>query len=132
MVLNFTKAKLVAERKNCEWCEFTNHICEKNPECDFKTLPVEKDAILQRMKLEFAVFDAARSIAASTKDDVEREGQLRVALDKIVGLNFMAKMLDNKFGMPASESFKYAGWEKPSLLERIKLVNELKKMRKVN
>ena len=119
------------EPKNCEWCAFTDHICEKNPGCDFKTLPIEKDAILQRMRLEFAVFDAARVLAVSTKDDEEREGQLRVALDKIVGLNFMAKMLDNRFNVPASESFKYAGWEKPSLLERIKLVNELKKMRKV-
>lgn len=121
----------MAKKKTCEWCEFTDHVCEQNPECDFKTLPVKKDAILERMKVEYALFKAAKGVAASTKDEEEREERLRVALDKVVGMNFMAKMLEKKFNVPPSQSFAYAGWEKPSLLERVKLMKQLSALRKV-
>lgn len=115
--------------EDCPWCGYTNHMCEGDATCDFRTLHVEKEAILQRMREEYPKFDVARRAAERERGKVEQMQQLQVAMDKLFGLQTMAKMLDERFGVPPSVSLVQAGWEKPSLLERVKLLSKIRKLR---
>jgi hypothetical protein len=80
------------------------------------------------MREEYPKFDAARR-AAEHGGETEKLKQLGIAMDKLFGLQMMARMLAERFGVSPSAALVQAGWEKPSLMERVKLVSKIRKLR---
>lgn len=101
------------KRVACLWCE--NNICRSGNEetCDFKSLPMEADAIKKRIASEFEkVFDDMIRIKETKEiEDYSAFNSLILGVrDKVEGMKIMRQVLLAKFGVnyfPVS-LFKFA------------------------
>lgn len=115
--------------EECRWCAYNKGVCKESAlvkqRCDFKDLPFENGAIMERMRVEKAYLD----LVVKEKDRVD-EARLRVAMDKAAGMVIMSKVLIEEFGVSKSELRKALGSKELSWSERAKLALMVKLMQK--
>lgn len=121
------------EKKNdcmCEWEEFNKYGCDpKN--CDFKTLPFEKKAILERIKQEKIQINSIKEeIIAAQKSNLPLVSDNKISdmADKIKGIEIMTEALREKFSMSVDEIKQGVGVKELTLSERIALKINLRKV----
>lgn len=119
----------------CPWCKYNNHGCDES-DCDFKTLPYEKDAILDRLTIERKKIDGVRKKFSEFKgkeltDDLNRD--LAWMLDVMKGMQIMVDRLVADFGMKNEEIQGLVGFNesKMSFVEKAKLMMKLRKMKEL-
>jgi len=84
----------------CDWC--VNGVCRAGDEatCDFKNLPMEKDAIIKRIDDEWDVvklkFAEVKKIKEVT-DDIQLLTLVNESKDKLEGIKIMREVLLDKF-----------------------------------
>jgi hypothetical protein len=78
---------------DCKWC--INSQCRSGNEkdCDFKTLPYEKEAIIERINEEFGLVEDALRNAKNTDKQQTKE----FIRDKLVGMKVMVEVLRDDF-----------------------------------
>jgi len=107
--------------EKCPWCKFQPNGC--GDDCDFKNLPFDKEAIIERMKSEMASIEKLRG-------EVERSDEaINKVMDKAFGIGIMSKVLKDEFKVKQKEIRKILGNEM-SLFERTKLMAKLAMMKK--
>lgn len=139
-----SKIKRVNSGKdNCPWCAYKFlevHKCltgEQVRTCDFRSLKMEKQAILERSKKEAKIIMGARSKLRSVSSSQEMEQVLRDVLDRAEGLKVMIRVLMEKFGMDEKDIKEHIGYKEPSVMERAsiavqtKLMERMRRQRKV-
>lgn len=108
----------------CPWCVYNRFRCGDDEEktCDFKSLPMEKGLILQRLKKEVGWLNEVRSqIAKGNMDGPDVESLLREASDKNQGVQIMFGVLEEKFGMSRKEILSSVGMQEASMMDKIRL-----------
>lgn len=111
----------VEKKTGCLWHDTLKQGC--GPDCDFKTLPYEKDAIIARIKEEMNII---KKLQITAETDVAALNKL---MDKLYGVSIMGKTLQEKFDVSVKELKKIMGSEM-SRFERMKLATKLAIMRK--
>jgi hypothetical protein len=128
---------MTEEKKvRCPWCIQSNFICKGIPDCDFKSLPKEKDAILRRVKEEVVVFNSLKEeLVSHTFRLVPVESRKKVVgglWDKIFGIAIMCDALKNEFGMSKEEVLEQTGYKKLDKSEQWMLAMEIKKLERAS
>lgn len=113
----------------CPWCiELKNeNKCDENPDCDFRSLPMEKEAILERLKKEYVVYAEIKDRAMKETTKAGQEQVLRACIDKLYGMNRMGQVLERKFGMTKKQIQEEVGIKDISFNERAKMMLKLSK-----
>jgi len=119
----------------CPWCVQTNFMCGiDRPDydalnvCEFRNLPKEKDAILNRMAELVKSIKESQTLLKSATDKAVIESNARNILDKMFGMEKMIECLDKEFGVKRSESLKAAGYEGLTMAEKARALMQLKKL----
>lgn len=102
----------------CGWCE-DPRAC-KNKDCDFATLPKEKDAILKRMAEERVKIGELTEYAKSTHDVEQKKAAVLICMDKHAGLRRMVSAL-HEFGVSEEEAYRLAGFTQANALQKVQL-----------
>jgi hypothetical protein len=90
----------LANNRCCEWSKYNGGCGEP---CDFKSLPYEKDAILERIRKESDWLTTKKqSISLSSDVEVAEKLFLEIA-DKLKGIQIMVLRLQIDFGMTNKE-----------------------------
>lgn len=114
----------------CDWQEFNKYGCDPK-DCDFKSLPLEKKAILERIKQEKISINAIKEeIIAAQKSNLPLVSDKKISdmADKIKGIEIMTEALREKFSMSVDEIKEGVGVKELSLSERIALKINLRKI----
>ena len=124
----------------CDWCEVKESLlpgaeCSSKEGCDFSSLPMEPDAIIQRMKEEHAHVAEIRARVMKMRYDTVDDAQKDMGLmkDVAIGVQVMAHALATRFGYIPEQIQKEAGFDQKSLAERFRAklaVAKFKAMRK--
>jgi hypothetical protein len=85
---------------SCDWC--LQGKCRSNDEatCDFKTLPMEKDAIIKRIEGEWVIVKQRFEVIKGLKDlsdGLQVATLVNEAKDKIQGITIMRQVCLEKF-----------------------------------
>lgn len=119
----------------CPWCKYNPYGCVVE-ECDFKTLPYEKNAILKRLKKEKKKVDEMRAMikdADIKKLEPEVFEKVQDVLDLLKGMQIMVDRLVADFGMTTDEVYNVVGFgnDKMSWLDKAKIGIKLAKLRRM-
>lgn len=109
---------------DCPWCKHNGNRCdtaELKKSCDFRNLKFEKQAILDRAKIEYAGIQLLRAKMTKEKDKKVLEGLMLEAYDKSEGLKIMIRVLAEEFKMNPRAALKEIGFEKMSFSEAFKI-----------
>jgi glutaredoxin len=107
---------------DCPWCKF-NPQCDKADSCDFRSLPYEKDAIIERVKKENAEVEKIKSHVLQDREQYKvQEKMLRDAFDKMAGVKIMCDRLEADFKMTELQIREACGLKSLTLLQKAKLV----------
>ena len=110
----------------CPWCEYNIHGCQPK-DCDFKSLRMEKKAILERMQQELDAINKAKRLLVSNRFAGDPKMVVLDIVDKLKGLDIMFKVLWKKFGMGEAEVKSHlTEVEKFSVADRLKLAIRFK------
>jgi hypothetical protein len=112
----------------CEWCKYNKNGCGIIEQCDFRTLPYERDVIVQRIGDELkAVDDFKQEMVGGEVSD----HKIRIVVDKLAGVEIMISRLVADFGMSREQVMDVVGFkpEKISFFQRIKLLAKLNEMK---
>ena len=112
----------------CEWCKYNENRCTTDEivkSCDFKSLKMDKDAILTRAKEEYAIISKLKDDLKLEKDNKKVEVMAMDASDRLGGVTIMMRVLDEKFGMDRAEIMKQIGMQKVSMMDSLKLGTKL-------
>jgi len=120
----------------CPWCKYQKEgKCELD-DCDFKDLPFEKEAIIERMKREADhVIEVRDKIADKEIDEEQLKKDMALIMDLSMGMSIMVKALTEDFGMTEEEVKNAVGFKKMSLMQKARLASkmaQLKILRKGN
>ena len=111
----------------CPWCVYNSHGCPVD-QCDFRTLPMEKDAILKRMGQELNIINSNKRALVSGKVADPKNAVVGI-LDRVKGLDIMFNVLWKKFGMSEAEvKAQLPEVEKFSAADRLKLAIRYKSL----
>ena len=116
------------KKNRCVWCKHNEYRCRSNSveaTCDFRTLPLQKEAILHRMKKEKELLDKMKRNI--DKADV---AVLRDLFDKAAGLAIMKSVLISELHMTDEEVRKAVGLKDDRWAEKMKLLLKVKHMQK--
>jgi hypothetical protein len=115
----------------CAWCK-VNPGCENDnfhEKCEFRQLPYEKEAIVWRMKFEWGEVERLRKELLKGVKGEEGEKLAREVLDKTGAVQIMMKALVEDFQMRRGEIKNVLGLETPSVIETVKLMAKLQKLK---
>ena len=115
----------------CPWCKY-NPGCENenfHEQCEFRTLPFEKDAIMGRLKSEWVEIQRIRGELVNEKDGMKAEKMARDVLDKSQAIQVMMGVLRNDFKMRQGTILREMKIERPGVVESVKLMAKLQKMK---
>jgi hypothetical protein len=114
----------------CPWCSYRHAPCtdEERKKCDFKTLKMDRDAIVERVKKESRVVQ--RVVAKVKKNGSTDDREVFEAMDRLSGILIMIRVLKERFGMVECEIRKEANLPELSWAEKLQLILKLKSMQK--
>lgn len=119
----------------CKWCihnPYAPH-CDSDGNCDFKTLPYTKDAILERLKAETDMIKDAKKKLVDTPMDrlqVIADDEVRRIVDATKGMQIMVDRLIADFGMTEKELKDTLEVQKDSFMTRAKMAAKLSSLKK--
>jgi len=115
----------------CPWCKH-NPGCENEDfqsKCEFKSLPYEKEAIMQRLKFEWSEIQRLRGVLVNEKEREEAEKLARDVMDKSQAVQTMMGVLNTDFKMRQGTILRELKIERPGIVESVKLMAKLQKMK---
>jgi hypothetical protein len=115
----------------CLWCKH-NPGCENEDfqnQCEFKTLPFEKDAIMQRLKFEWSEIQRMRAELVNEQEREKAEKLARNVMDKSQAVQTMMGVLRVDFKMRQGIILRELKIERPGVVESVKLMAKLQKMK---
>jgi len=115
----------------CKWCKRNNGACntkELVKDCDFRTLPYERNAIIVRAKKELETVKQIREKLKDEKDAGVIQSMVVDASDRVAGIRIMLDALQEDFGVKDPEGV--VGMPKVGMLDAMKLAIKLKQMEK--
>jgi len=118
--------------KNCKWCThnpYSSH-CDSDGNCDFKNLPFDKDAILERVKAERSIIQDAKEKIISTSSESIADEEVAQVLDSMKGIQIMVDVLMKDFGMSEKELKDIISLQKDSFIQRAKMASKLSALKK--
>jgi hypothetical protein len=108
--------------KACPWCKY-NPKCGKHEDCDFRTLPMKKEAIITRIKEEVEwINEAKRKVVLSKTLSANVRTLLFGIFDRMKGLDLMVKILQVDFGMSEEEVKVYFKKESLTSYQKLKFM----------
>ena len=117
----------------CPWCKYNPYGCIPD-DCDFKTLPYEKEAILKRLREEKKNIDKIRDKALdvdlkNATPETMKDMQSMVDISK--GMQIMVDRLVADFGMKNDEIYVAVGFDKSKMswANKMKLTMKLMRMK---
>ena len=111
---------------NCPWCKFTPTCPVREgmkENCDFESLPYEKEAILKRVRSEVASIDELKAKIMEMPDS--SKGWLMEVIDKIRGIEIMSQRLIADFGMTMEDIKKEAPAEKFTFVQKMRFMKAM-------
>lgn len=115
----------------CPWCKYNPGCGDPMVECDFKSLPYEKDAIIKRLIKEREWIDTVKmQMLDGVYGKSDAEEVMAGVVDRSKGMQIMVGRLVVDFGMDEEEVKKAAGFKKDSFLVRAQLAAKVAQMRK--
>jgi len=114
------------KKKHCGWCKYNDYRCTSNDvvaTCDFRTLALNKEAVVTRIKEEKKFLDSLK--ANKTDEEVAMR-----AVDILSGISIMVKYLEEEHNMNSEEIMKDIGVPEMSWAAKMKLVMKMKAMKK--
>ena len=111
----------------CPWCQYLPQGKCTAKECDFKSLPYEKEAILKRLSQEADAVAYVRDEIARS-DDFNAD-EFEKIMDISFGMQIMVTRLKADFGMQDEEIKKYIGVKKMSMWQKAKLAAKMQQMK---
>jgi len=85
----------------CKWCveKDGNIRCRSGDEssCDFRDLPYEKEAIIERADDEFDKVEAMLKDIKNIASKEKRQDMVAIVADKVLGIKIMIEVLKNDF-----------------------------------
>lgn len=115
----------------CPWCKYNPGCGDPKVECDFKSLPYEKDAIIKRLIKEREWIDSVKLQVLDgvySKDSVEEA--IAGVVDRSKGMQIMVDRLVADFRMDEGEVKRAVGFKKDSFLVKMQLSAKIAQMRK--
>jgi hypothetical protein len=111
----------------CPWCEYKKQPCStaERRTCDFRSLTMDRAAILDRIREESKVIHRVMEKKSSAS-----EKEIFQAMDKISGVLIMVRVLREKFEMKDYQIRHLCNLPEISWAERMQLVLKLKTMQK--
>jgi len=97
-------------------------------DCDFRTLPYERNAIIVRAKKELETVKQIREKLKDEKDAGVIQSMVVDASDRVAGIRIMLDALQEDFGVKDPEGV--VGMPKVGMLDAMKLAIKLKQMEK--
>jgi hypothetical protein len=87
----------------CDWCSYrAGGKCHDEADCDFKSLKMDKAAIIERIKQEVGVIEDLRKKVNLLSIQDAQVAYFNV-IDTAKGIDIMAKVLEERFGMSEDE-----------------------------
>jgi hypothetical protein len=99
--------------------------------CDFKTLPMEKEAIVDRVKEELEKIKVLKSRGEKAVAVEEVETLMREVYDRMEGVKIMVMTLKDDFNMDSKEMMQAFELKGMSVFDSIRLAMKVKHMEKV-
>lgn len=110
------------KKEFCAWCKHNPFNCEGvETACDFRTLPYDKDAIMNRLQEEYVKYSADRKKLVDGKDLKEQMQVANDVVDRARGMQIMVDRLNKDFGVPLEQIKKEVGFEPVRFVDRVKL-----------
>lgn len=119
----------------CPWCKHNPFGCEE-VDCDFRTLPYEKEAIIGRLVEERKKIDAFKERMSGREMSQGEMGKMLVEVRDVVdvsrGMQVMVDRLVADFGMTEKEVHDAVGFDegKMSMVQKAKLWMKLRELKK--
>jgi len=117
---------------DCPWCKVVPVCPEKSgggEKCDFRDLVWDKDAIFERMKLEYEAVKVTRQRATSEKDPVQLNKIVAEMMDKSEGMKIMQEVLTKEFGVKPKEFKERLNLEDLSFSDKMKIFMKLQALK---
>ena len=108
-------------------CRGTN--AEGVKDCEFRTVPKEKDAILDRVGILAKRIEFLREKVVTEKDAVVRERMMREILDKFFGLDRFVECLEREFQMKKEDVLGMVGYRRLSVIEKARMMRQIRGLR---
>ena len=125
---------MVEPKVRCPWCAYNRFRCADEDEkvCDFKSLPMEKEAIVRRLKMEMeGIADMRKELVRGTVDDDAKQLMFREASDRAEGIQIMTGVLEEKFGVSKKQLLKELDVHDLSFTEKVRLSVKLATLKAV-
>jgi hypothetical protein len=83
----------------CPWCIGSKCRVTDEENCDFKSLPMDKELIKKRIDEEFYIIGEAMKEMKKSENEEDTKKYMGMIYDKLMGMKVMREMLSSKFGI---------------------------------
>lgn len=111
------------KEQHCAWCTWNGNACRTQgdvDDCDFRTLPMQKEKVLARIQEE-------RKYIEEHMHETKSQDDVALLMDKVGGIIIMKNVLVKEFGMDEEEVGRATSGM--SWMKRMRLVAKMRSMR---